>query len=157
MARAGRWQHMSRTPVLFQLHWLNSCAVYVPHHLQNVAFSLPCAAWSCPCISHWVAGPLPTISGTKIRSAAASPRPPDQAAHLWGQELCVCCSKAVEQSAVQNPGSCQPACMGAFKKVIKTYLFGLAYSHLLEISDSEYLRPSPLNLCTALWTVIGWI
>ena len=30
----------------------------------------------------WVAGPLLTISATKIKSAAASPRLPDQAAHL---------------------------------------------------------------------------
>ena len=82
----------------------------VPHHLQDPLSNLPCVTWPCPSvyISDWVAGPLPTISGPEIRRAAASPRSSDQAAHLWGEELCLRCPKAVKQSAVQDPGSCQP-------------------------------------------------
>ena len=54
---------------------LASCAV--PHHLQDPASNVLCAAWSCPCVPYCIAGLLRTISGTKIRPAAASTRPPD--------------------------------------------------------------------------------
>ena len=126
VAQAGSQEN---TPVLSQLHWLpvQYCITF------KILLLTYCALHGArPCVSHWVAGHIPTILGTKIRLAATSLQPLDEPAHLWGQ-LCLHCSKVVEQSAMQIQ---EAASLGAFKKALKTHLFRLAYSHLLEISDN---------------------
>ena len=98
VARAGRREHI--TPMLFHLHWLP-----VQHRITFK--NLQCAARSWPCVSHRVAGHLPTISGTKIRPAAASPRPQTML-RTYGHRSLPSLLQSCGTVCQANPGSCQP-------------------------------------------------
>ena len=128
VAQAGGREHI--TPVLFRLHWLP-----VQYHITFKILLLTYRALHGLAPSYLTALLTPYQPSRALRSGQQHLlRVPQTTLLTFGDR-----SFAIAAPKLWNSLPCkirEAASLGAFKKALKTHLFGLAYSHLLGISDN---------------------
>ena len=128
VARAGGWEHI--TPVLFRLHWLP-----VQYRITFKILLLTYCALHGLAPSYLTALLVPHWPSQALRSGQ------QHLLHVPQTRLLTFGDRSFAFAAPKlwNSLPCkirEAASLGAFKKALKTYLFGLAYSHLLGISEN---------------------